>query len=142
MAIGTKAARCVQAAEGRKLLDFSLRRTHGADAGLTVARSSYAAGFDATSNVLAGERWGIPISGTMADGEPLLEPVMIDGRRLARRESLETIRERFRTDRARMNPAHLRLKEPEPYPVRLGRVLKELQEEVIQEVREKELGES
>jgi nicotinate phosphoribosyltransferase len=318
VAIGTKAARCVEAAEGRKLLDFSLRRTHGTDAGLTVARSSYAAGFDATSNVLAGERYGIPISGTMAhafitsfdeeieafrafakvfpentvllidsydtitgakkatqvaaemaerghslrgvrldsgdmtalskevrailddagftdvaifasggydehkiadavandaqidgfgvgtkmgvsadapyldiayklvqydnrpvlklssgkktlvgekqvyragegeryahdticlkdetaEGRPLLEPAMIDGRRLARRESLETIRDRFRADRERMNPAHLRIKNPEPYPVRLGPVLEELQGEVIQEIREKELGES
>lgn len=316
--VGTKAARCVAAAEGRKLLDFSLRRTQGAEAGLTVARSCYAAGFDATSNVLAGERHGIPISGTMAhayitsfpeeidafrafakvfpentvllidtydtlsgaekavevaremakegrqlrgvrldsgdmtklskevrhifrdagfpnvaifasggfdeykiaqsvadgaeidgfgvgtkmgvsadapyldiayklvqydnrpvlklssgkktlvgekqvyraldgdryahdtitlrdetaDGETLLRPVMTNGRRLARRESLETIRERFRTDRGRLAPSHRRLRNPDPYPVRIGPVLEELQQEVVQEVREKELGES
>lgn len=64
--IATKAARCVHAASGRGLIDFSLRRTHGMDAGLKVARSSYIAGFDATSNVLAGKLYGIPISGTMA----------------------------------------------------------------------------
>ncbi|MDA8141266.1 MAG: nicotinate phosphoribosyltransferase [Desulfobacteraceae bacterium] len=64
--IATKAARCVHAAQGRSLIDFSLRRTQGADAGLTVARSSYLAGFDATSNVLAGKQYGIPIAGTMA----------------------------------------------------------------------------
>lgn len=64
--IATKAARCVHAAEGRGLVDFSLRRTHGTDAGLKVARSSYIAGFVATSNVLAGKLYGIPISGTMA----------------------------------------------------------------------------
>jgi len=64
--IATKAARCVHAASGRGLIDFSLRRTHGLDAGLKVARSSYIAGFDATSNVLAGKLYGIPISGTMA----------------------------------------------------------------------------
>lgn len=64
--IATKAARCVHAAEGRAVVDFSLRRTHGIDAGLKVARSSYLAGFSATSNVLAGQRYGIPIVGTMA----------------------------------------------------------------------------
>jgi nicotinate phosphoribosyltransferase len=64
--IATKAARCVEAAAGRRLVDFSLRRTHGIDAGLKVARSSYIAGFAATSNVLAGKLYGIPISGTMA----------------------------------------------------------------------------
>jgi hypothetical protein len=41
-----------------------------------------------------------------------------------------------------MNPAHLRITDPEPYPVRLGPSLEELQREVIQEIREKELGES
>ena len=64
--IATKAARCVHAADGRRLVDFSLRRTHGIDAGLKVARSSYISGFVATSNVLAGKIYGIPISGTMA----------------------------------------------------------------------------
>jgi nicotinate phosphoribosyltransferase len=64
--IATKAARCVHAAAGRRLVDFSLRRTQGIDAGLKVARSSYIAGFAATSNVLAGKLYGIPISGTMA----------------------------------------------------------------------------
>jgi len=64
--IATKASRCVHAAGGRRLVDFSLRRTHGIDAGLKVARSSYIAGFVATSNVLAGKLYGIPISGTMA----------------------------------------------------------------------------
>jgi nicotinate phosphoribosyltransferase len=62
----TKAARCVHAAGGRGLVDFSLRRTQGIDAGLKVARSSYIAGFVATSNVMAGKLYGIPISGTMA----------------------------------------------------------------------------
>ena len=64
--IASKAARCVEAARGRRLVDFSLRRTHGTDAGLKVARCAYLAGFDATSNVLAGEAYGIPIAGTMA----------------------------------------------------------------------------
>jgi nicotinate phosphoribosyltransferase len=45
---------------------FSLRRTHGIDAGMKVARSSYLAGFAGTSNVRAGQPYGIPIVGTMA----------------------------------------------------------------------------
>ena len=64
--MATKAARCVHAAAGRPVVDFSLRRTQGSHAGMAVARSSYIAGFAGTSNVLAGKTWGIPISGTMA----------------------------------------------------------------------------
>jgi nicotinate phosphoribosyltransferase len=64
--IATKAARCYYAARGRGLVDFSLRRTPGEDAGLNVARASYLAGFDGTSNVLAGKLYDIPVSGTMA----------------------------------------------------------------------------
>ncbi len=62
----TKAARCFHAAGGRGVVDFALRRTHGIDAGMKVARSSYIAGFGGTSNVLAGKLYGIPIVGTMA----------------------------------------------------------------------------
>lgn len=64
--IASKAARCAHVAEGRTLIDFSLRRTQGQDAGIKVARSTYLAGFAGTSNVLAGKLYGIPISGTMA----------------------------------------------------------------------------
>jgi nicotinate phosphoribosyltransferase len=64
--IASKAARCVIAAAGRRLVDFGLRRSDGADAGLIAARSSYLAGFIGTSNVLAGRRYGIPLYGTMA----------------------------------------------------------------------------
>jgi nicotinate phosphoribosyltransferase len=64
--IASKAARSVDAARGRLLVDFSLRRAHGGEAGVKVARASWLAGFDATSNVLAGQLYGIPISGTMA----------------------------------------------------------------------------
>jgi nicotinate phosphoribosyltransferase len=64
--VAGKAARCVDVADGRTLVDFSLRRTHSAEAGMRVARSSFLAGFDSTSNVLAGTRYGIPIAGTMA----------------------------------------------------------------------------
>ncbi len=64
--IATKAARCTWAAQGRTLVDFSLRRAHGADAGMKAARSSHVAGFASTSNVLAGRAYGLPIAGTMA----------------------------------------------------------------------------
>ena len=64
--IASKAARCVHAAGGRAVVDFALRRTHGTDAGMKVARASYLTGFHGTSNVLAGLRYGIPIVGTMA----------------------------------------------------------------------------
>ncbi len=64
--IASKAARCVTAARGRTLVDFGLRRTQGVDAGLKVARACYIVGFQATSNVLAGKLYDIPVSGTMA----------------------------------------------------------------------------
>ena len=64
--IATKAARCVHAASARSVVDFSLRRTHGIDAGMKVARSSYLVGCTGTSNVRAGQQYGIPIVGTMA----------------------------------------------------------------------------
>jgi nicotinate phosphoribosyltransferase len=64
--IATKASRCVHSAAGRSVVDFALRRTHGTDAGMKVARASYLAGFAGTSNVKAGQRYGIPLVGTMA----------------------------------------------------------------------------
>ncbi len=64
--VATKAARCVAAAPGATLIDFGLRRTPSIDAGMAVARAAYVAGFAATSNVLAGERYGIPVAGTIA----------------------------------------------------------------------------
>jgi len=64
--VASKGARCVYAAQGRPLVDFSLRRTQGQDAGLKVARSTFLAGFSGTSNVLAGKQFGLPVSGTMA----------------------------------------------------------------------------
>jgi nicotinate phosphoribosyltransferase len=65
-AVASKAARCVMAAEGRPVIDFGARRTHGTDAAIKAARATYLAGFAATSNVLAGQRYGIPVTGTMA----------------------------------------------------------------------------
>jgi len=64
--IASKAARIVSAAAGRPILEFGTRRAHGLDAALYAARASYVAGCAGTSNVEAGFRFGIPISGTMA----------------------------------------------------------------------------
>ena len=64
--LATKAARVVDAAEGRSVVDFAARRTHGLDAGMRQARSSYIAGFSGTSNVAAAAEFGIPAVGTMS----------------------------------------------------------------------------
>jgi nicotinate phosphoribosyltransferase len=64
--IAAKAARMALAAPGKLLVDFGLRRAHGAEAGLFAARASYIAGFSGTATVRAGEQFGIPIYGTMA----------------------------------------------------------------------------
>jgi nicotinate phosphoribosyltransferase len=64
--IASKAVRSVLAAPEKFLVDFGLRRAHGAEAGLMAARAAYLAGFDGTSNVLAGKLFDIPIYGTMA----------------------------------------------------------------------------
>lgn len=64
--VTSKAARSVLAAPGHVLVDFGLRRAHGAEAGLLSARASYLAGFSGTATVLAGMRYGIPTFGTMA----------------------------------------------------------------------------
>lgn len=64
--IASKAARSVLAAPGKLLVDFGMRRAHGAEAGLFAARASYIAGFSGSATVLAALRFGIPIYGTMA----------------------------------------------------------------------------
>ena len=64
--IASKAARSVLVAGGKPLIDFGLRRAHGAEAGLLASRASYLAGFAGTSTVLAGMEYDIPIYGTMA----------------------------------------------------------------------------
>ena len=64
--IASKAARSVLVAPDKLLVDFGLRRAHGAEAGLLAARASYLAGFTGTSTVLAGKLFDIPLFGTMA----------------------------------------------------------------------------
>jgi nicotinate phosphoribosyltransferase len=64
--IATKAARMVDAADGRGVVDFGYRRAHGSDAGLLAARSAYIGGCAGSATVAAGYLWGIPTLGTMA----------------------------------------------------------------------------
>jgi nicotinate phosphoribosyltransferase len=64
--IASKAARVVLAAPDKRLVDFGLRRAHGAEAGLMAARASYLVGFAGTATVLAEKLYGIPTFGTMA----------------------------------------------------------------------------
>ena len=64
--LASKAARVVDAAAGRTVVDFGGRRAHGTDAALKLARTSYLAGATGTSNLLAAKKYAIPAFGTMA----------------------------------------------------------------------------
>jgi nicotinate phosphoribosyltransferase len=64
--IATKAARVCLAADNDAVIEFGLRRAQGVDGGLTSARAAYIGGCAGTSNLQAGERFGIPVSGTQA----------------------------------------------------------------------------
>lgn len=62
--IATKSARICTAAKGDSILEFGLRRAQGIDGALTASRAAYIGGCHATSNVMAGKLFGIPVSGT------------------------------------------------------------------------------
>jgi nicotinate phosphoribosyltransferase len=64
--IATKAARMRLAAGGDPVLEFGLRRAQGADGGIAASRAAHVGGCDATSNVIAGQRFAIPVRGTHA----------------------------------------------------------------------------
>jgi nicotinate phosphoribosyltransferase len=64
--LASKASRVVEAARGRQVVDFGWRRMHGTDAGLKAARAFHIAGVHATSNLAAGQAYGIPVAGTLA----------------------------------------------------------------------------
>jgi nicotinate phosphoribosyltransferase len=76
--LASKAARVVLAAKGRTLAEFGLRRSHGTDAGMKAARGAILAGFDSTSNVLAGRTFELALSGTMAHSFVTAFPREID----------------------------------------------------------------
>jgi nicotinate phosphoribosyltransferase len=64
--LASKAARVVEAAAGRPIVDFGLRRMHGTDAALKAARAFHIAGVESTSNVAAGQAYGLRVAGTLA----------------------------------------------------------------------------
>ncbi len=64
--IATKAARVSMAARGDSVIEFGLRRAHGIDGGLSASRAAYLGGCGATSNLLAGKLFDIPVKGTLA----------------------------------------------------------------------------
>src|SRR6266516_122711 len=64
--IATKAARVCLAAQNDPVIEFGLRRAQGVDGGLTAARAAYVGGCACTSNLQAGQQFGIPVSGTQA----------------------------------------------------------------------------
>jgi nicotinate phosphoribosyltransferase len=64
--VATKAARVCLAAKGDPVIEFGLRRSQGVDGGLTAARAAYIGGCAGTSNLQAGQQFGIPVSGTQA----------------------------------------------------------------------------
>jgi nicotinate phosphoribosyltransferase len=64
--IATKTARIVSIAGNRPVMEFGLRRAQGANGALMATRAAFIGGASSTSNTLAGQRYGIPVSGTMA----------------------------------------------------------------------------
>ena len=72
--IASKAARVVEAAGGRAVIEFGSRRAHGTQAAMHAARAACLAGFGATSNLDAGCRFGVPVSGTMAHSWVMAQP--------------------------------------------------------------------
>lgn len=71
--VASKAARAVDAADGRPVIEFGGRRAHGSEAAIEASRATYIAGFEATSSVEAGRRYDIPVTGTMAHSLVLAE---------------------------------------------------------------------
>jgi nicotinate phosphoribosyltransferase len=88
--LASKAARVVRSAAGRPVVDFGLRRMQGADAGLKSARAFYVAGVGATSNVLAGQVYGVPVTGTMAHSYVQAHASELDAFRAFARQYPET----------------------------------------------------
>ncbi len=64
--IATKAARICMAAQGKPVSEFGLRRAQGPDGALSSSRAAFVGGCSSVANVLAGKKYGIPVSGTHA----------------------------------------------------------------------------
>ena len=77
--IASKAARVVEAARGRSVLEFGTRRAHGPEAGVRAAKAAFVGGCEATSNVLAGRLYGIPLAGTAAHSWSMVFPTEREG---------------------------------------------------------------
>ena len=132
--LASKAARYAIAAEGRDLVEFSFRRTHGVDAAIAVARASAITGFVATSNVEAARRLGLPVAGTMAhafieafpseddafrafaEDHPTRTTFLVDTYDTPNgvRNAIETIRELGLDGRRRRPPGQRRPRPPRP----------------------------
>ncbi len=89
-AIASKAARIVDAAQGRAIIEFGARRAHGMEAALYAARAAYIGGCVGTSNVEAGYLFGIPIYGTAAHSWNMAFPDELDAFRAYARVFPET----------------------------------------------------
>jgi nicotinate phosphoribosyltransferase len=76
--IATKANRIVRAAAGAPVVDFGLRRAQGPNAGLKGSRAAFIGGCRGTSNVDAGKRYGIPVSGTQAHSWVMVFPTELE----------------------------------------------------------------
>ena len=83
--IASKAVRCVEAAQGRGVVEFGTRRAHTAEAGVLGARAAYIAGCAGTSNTLAGFQYGIPVMGTAAHSWVMSWPCELDAFRKLQR---------------------------------------------------------
>ena len=76
--IATKSARIVQAARGKSVVEFGLRRAQGPDAGIYGARASIIGGCNGTSNVLTGQMFNIPVKGTHSHSWVMSFPSELD----------------------------------------------------------------
>jgi nicotinate phosphoribosyltransferase len=108
--VASKAARMVLAAAGKPLIDFGLRRAHGAEAGMLAARASYIAGFGGTATLAAGLEFGIPVRGTMAHSFVQVhddETVAFENFATARPRDLVLLIDTYDTERAAERVVHL-----------------------------------
>ena len=83
--IASKAARVVDAAQGRKVVEFGSRRAHGPEAGVLAARAAFIGGCCGTSNVEAGFEFGIPVYGTLAHSFVMAHPDEVESFRIMER---------------------------------------------------------